>query len=334
METAAKGVPEKVMGDSKIPPVPPDWKRSRELALALLERSKDLRVVDCLRQAMLGTEGLVGFSDAIALTRGLLEKYWDALHPPAVDPDDGSLDPRRANSFYSLVDRDKVLKQVRTAPLVEVKGLGRFDFVAWEVATGQAPAPTDSEPPTTAIIEGAFAECDLDELRGQAEAVRKTLDDVRSISDLLRAKLGAGGPDGEGAPPDFEPLVAVLEPIEKLLGERLLARGVGTESTDAGDPGAAEPSGPNGEAGAPGGAPAAGVAAPAGSGEIHTREDAIRALDRVCEYFRRHEPSNPIPLLLERAKRLVSKDFFEIIQELAPDGTPQLRKLLGLEEDN
>src|SRR5690242_21313615 len=31
------------------------------------------------------------------------------------------------------------------------------------------------------------------------------------------------------------------------------------------------------------------------------------------------EPSSPIPLLLERAKRLVAKDFLEVLAELAPD---------------
>jgi type VI secretion system protein ImpA len=45
------------------------------------------------------------------------------------------------------------------------------------------------------------------------------------------------------------------------------------------------------------------------AGAINSRADAIRALDAVAEYFRRHEPSSPIPLFVDRAKRLVAKDF-------------------------
>ena len=50
-----------------------------------------------------------------------------------------------------------------------------------------------------------------------------------------------------------------------------------------------------------------GSGAPSMSGEIRSRDDAMRVLDRVSEYFRKNEPSSPVPLLLQRAKRLISK---------------------------
>ena len=63
------------------------------------------------------------------------------------------------------------------------------------------------------------------------------------------------------------------------------------------------------------------VPAKAGSavGVVKSRQDAIRALDAVAEFFRRTEPSSPIPLFLERAKRLVSKDFLEVLADIAPE---------------
>jgi type VI secretion system protein ImpA len=36
-----------------------------------------------------------------------------------------------------------------------------------------------------------------------------------------------------------------------------------------------------------------------------------------------------VPLLLERAKRMVSMNFFELMQDLAPDGMPQLMVIKG-----
>ena len=44
------------------------------------------------------------------------------------------------------------------------------------------------------------------------------------------------------------------------------------------------------------------------------------------------EPSSPIPLLLERAKRLVSKDFLEVLADIAPDALATARTAAGLKD--
>ena len=60
----------------------------------------------------------------------------------------------------------------------------------------------------------------------------------------------------------------------------------------------------------------------------------MRVLDKACDYFERHEPSSPVPLLLRRAKRLVSKDFMEILRDLAPDGVSQAENIGGTSNDS
>jgi type VI secretion system protein ImpA len=81
-----------------------------------------------------------------------------------------------------------------------------------------------------------------------------------------------------------------------------------------------------------GGSPDAGMGPAAPVGAIKTREDAVRALDAVSDFFRRHEPSSPIPLLVDRAKRLVSKDFLEVLAEVAPEALGQARAAGGLRQ--
>ena len=39
----------------------------------------------------------------------------------------------------------------------------------------------------------------------------------------------------------------------------------------------------------------------------------------VCEYLERTEPTNPAQLLLRRARKLVNKNFVELVRELAPE---------------
>jgi type VI secretion system protein ImpA len=52
----------------------------------------------------------------------------------------------------------------------------------------------------------------------------------------------------------------------------------------------------------------------------------------VAEYFRRSEPSSPIPLFVERAKRLVAKDFLEVLADVAPEALTVARSAGGLKD--
>jgi type VI secretion system protein ImpA len=52
-------------------------------------------------------------------------------------------------------------------------------------------------------------------------------------------------------------------------------------------------------------------------------------LDLVCAYLERHEPSNPAPLFIRRAQRLMQKNFVEIVRDLMPDSLSSLEKLAG-----
>jgi type VI secretion system protein ImpA len=130
---------------------------------------------------------------------------------------------------------------------------------------------------------------------------------VRAIDALLMEKVGASHA------PDLDALPALLKPVKQILAEQLARRG----ASEA--PAAAEA--------APGAAPQP-IA-----GEVNSREDVIRVLDKACDYFARHEPSSPVPFLLRRAKRLVSKDFMDIMRDMAPDGVPQAEKITGTKEE-
>ncbi len=46
-------------------------------------------------------------------------------------------------------------------------------------------------------------------------------------------------------------------------------------------------------------------------------------------YYARHEPSSPIPLFIERCKRLVTMGFKDIVKELVPDAVRQVEVLTG-----
>jgi type VI secretion system protein ImpA len=64
-------------------------------------------------------------------------------------------------------------------------------------------------------------------------------------------------------------------------------------------------------------------------GQINTREDVVRALDQIIGYYERHEPSHPLPIVMKRAKRLVTMSFLEIMKDVAPDAMSQAEQLRG-----
>jgi len=72
---------------------------------------------------------------------------------------------------------------------------------------------------------------------------------------------------------------------------------------------------------------------PNASGDIRSRDDVIRAIDRICAYYDRAEPGSPIPLLLKRAKGLVSLDALGWVSELLPEALANLRTLGGVKEE-
>jgi type VI secretion system protein ImpA len=63
---------------------------------------------------------------------------------------------------------------------------------------------------------------------------------------------------------------------------------------------------------------------------VRGRDDVVHVLGLVLDYYRANEPSSPVPLLVERARRLVSASFVDALKELAPDGLKQLQTVAGV----
>ena len=309
LDRAQQGKPEQVIGDNVKPGEDPDWPDVRERAEALLARARDLRVASALALALLKTEGVPGLAAGLSIIRGLLEGQWDTVHPQ-LDADDDNDPTFRVNSLMGLAAADGMLKALRECPVVQSKTLGRFGLRDMRIASGKSPAPASmTNPPQQTQIDAAFLDADLDSLKATAEGLAAAFDQVSAIDRLLVDKVGARAPE-------LKPLSLDLAELKRMLGEKLSARGVGSAA-------------PGGE-GATGGAGAAAV----GAGEVASREDVVRQLDRLCEYYRRFEPSSPIPLLLQRAKRLVAKDFMEIIRDMTPSGVAEAEMLGGVEKKN
>jgi len=312
LERAAQPKPEQQFGDTVVDAEEPQWRDVQSLALKLSERTRDLRVATYLTRALLHNAGYVGLADGLAVIAGLLQAHWDHVHPMLDEEDDN--DPTfRINSLLPLTDAETMLPAVRETPLVSSRAAGRFSLRDLEIAEGRlSPASQDESPPDLAMIDAAFMDCELDELQATAEAVANGIAHLGTIESTFADHLGVQ------QAPDLSALRNELKLAQTTLAEQLSRRGVGGETEQPMD------EAQDGEA-------APGAPAPVASGEIRSREDVVRMLDKACDYFNRNEPSSPVPLLLQRAKRLVSADFFEVVKELAPDGLTQAQRNAGVD---
>lgn len=330
MELAAVGKPEQQFGKTVIPAEEPDWREVRGKALELLARSKDLRIAVYLTRSVTRTEGLSGLADGLELLAGFVDKFWDGVHPP-LDADDNNDPALRINSLASLCDGDAMLKGVREAPLVRSRAIGKFNYRDVLVASGELPPPAGTPKIEQATIDGVFADADAGELRDTGLALRRAMEKARAIEATLADKVGSGGG------PPLEALTDLIGAMAKLVNLKMATRGLTLDEPEA-EAAAEEP-----EAAAPDeeadGSDKPATTASNGrkanpsmalTGDISSREDVIRALDKICDYYKRYEPSSPVPLFLIRAKRLASKSFLEILRDLTPDAVNQALAIGGI----
>ncbi len=300
----------------------PEWEELRLASLAALNKSHDLRPAVYLTAALLHTDGIPGFADGLQLLRGQLEQYWEPLFPP-VDEDGDAME--RSSALYNLTNFHRVLKPLRHLPLVEDRAVGRFSLQDIEIAEGKIEAPQgyEGELPQVGVIQAVFQAAGQETSQALVAAIGRAVDELAAIESLFREHSGP-----EQAP-DLSRLKEHLQRIGVTLRAYLPEGTAPAADSEAGEVAETQPgnrapaSPPNSQTG-----DTASVQ-PAVAGDIRSRQDAVAAMDRISRYFRNHEPSSPVPLLMERAKRLVDMDFLSILRDVAPDAVAQGEKLRG-----
>jgi type VI secretion system protein ImpA len=281
-----------------------DWRAIRDNSLAALAQSRDLRLLAHLGAALVRIEGLITFCRVITVADRWLGEYWDQVFP-RID-EDAIL---RRNALNSFADRMAIVDAVRRAPVVSHRQLGAFSLRDLELATGQLTASeADARAPGRAQIEATLAGTAPEVLTALAAALQGAMASLRNIVATMQTR------GGYESGPDFDALMRPLSRIDKLLAEHI-------PSAAANEPTAA----------------ASVEDTPAMSTgsvtDIKSRQDAIRALDAVAAFFRTHEPSSPVPMFVERAKRLVSRTFMEVLEDIAPDSVTQAKLIGGIKND-
>jgi len=306
LEQAAAGKPETQFG----PAEPPSWPLVREQAETLLDQTRDLRVALFWARSAVNLEGIEGLVLGLKLLLGLLDNFWDDLHPRP-DPDDGDTFAR-VSVLASLVAVDGLLGDLRQVPILRDRRLGGLRMRDVEVALSRLERRPDDNAYTTSQVQGLIGE-HPDLLERIKTATAAAIESLQALRRVMDDRFGISSIE-------LKTLMGMLTGLKSVIPEETLAEPTSEEDESSADAAVDAPR----------------RASPAGGGlaAIQNRQDAVRAINMVCAYLERFEPTNPAQLLLRRAERLIDKNFIQLVRDLAPEAVAEVARILGVSPDD
>ena len=309
-----------------------DFPKVIELATdALKNKTKDLQIAAWFSEALTNEYGFAGLRDSLRLVGGLQANFWETLFP---EIEDGDMEGR-ANALEWL-DRETA-QAIKLAPITDGEGLSFWD---WEESK-RFDIPENVE-----TLDSADQE-KYRELREQAETENRVTGSRwrKAKSATRRAFCEETAFAVEECWTEYENLDRIIDEhfeanqtpglsnLKKTLDEikthvkRLLDEKK-AEEPDAADEIAGETGEGETEETAEGE-----TTVPVRKGAVQNRQDALKRLMEVSEYFRRTEPHSPVSYLVSRAVKWGNMPLETWLQDVIKDESVihELRQTLGFE---
>lgn len=300
---------------------------------ALATRTKDLQLAAWLAEAWTCLRGMAGLADGAHLLRGLLEQFWDDVHPQM---EDGDIEFRQAPCEWFARNLPLALLSVPLAAGRSAAGLAwtlgewetvvRNELHAAQAAKGMRGRDKGAPPPeqitrahfvaAAAATPPAFYEALQADIDAAAVAIERLGEALRARLDVAAPNLGAivgrlelcyGALQELGCLPRWQEAGDIEDDIEGDI-EDDMADIVNLLDGGAGAPQAQGP-----------------------RGAIRSRDDAYRVLDEAADFLLRTEPHSPVPYLVKRAVGWGQMPLAELLQELldSESDLKQIYRLLG-----
>lgn len=299
----------------------PNWTPLLELVpQALTEKSKDLELTAWYIEALVREYGFAGLRDGFRLARELCEKYFSDIFPL---PDEDGLIARVA-ALTGLNGEDAegtLIAPINSVPLTAHTSVGEFG--AWhykqalELSRIEDPdkrkARTEQGATTLEEFQRAVGETPPEFFIRIDQDLQEAIDEFYRYSQTLDDLCGRDSPPSSSIRDALTGCRDIIHSVAKDILEREAQK---QEMMSASEESTTGESAGDGESG--------GVRAVASGafavGEIRNREDALRTLAQIAEFFRLNEPHTPITYLLQQSVRWGRTPLPDLLRELIPDG--------------
>jgi type VI secretion system protein ImpA len=313
----------------------PDWPTVIDLSTkALTSHTKDLQIAAWLSDALVkhnGHDRLAGLHDSLKLMRGLIEEYWDEVFPE-IDPegDDGHF-RARANIIAALDGRLSIA--IKTIPFTESVSGFKYSFMDWETAKSFDPSDKDgldsygAYGSEQAVQERKITIEDWDKavngtpyqfFKGRLDLLHECTEELTMLGEAIDLRFKREAPGLKGLRRSLEDLTSLMKKLEREKRPPEVAAEIeGSMTTE-------DPELLNGRA--------AGFGLPAISGSIQSRNEALRRLADIAEYFRQTEPHSPVSYLVQRAIKWGNMPLDVWLEDVVKEENilGQLRETLGI----
>lgn len=291
---------EQQYGATIIPASPTDWSKALTKATELLGKSKDYRLCSIITRALTHKYGITGALKGIDIIYALTENFWEGAFPSIMLDGETDLLPR-SNAIAELNAATGLLGDLRSAD-INLQMAGKLSIARIEkILSGREEDESFNRDQLLQILRD-------ETLRQNNELITlKKL--INSIAALEKSLITRFGPEQA---PNFSQLKNLLQTINPIVATA--TEDVIDEQESSGESRSDDIQPQTKEA----------VLL-----SVKSRADAIRVLDKVCDFLETNDPSNPAPLLIKRARNMIGQDFFTILSQIAPDGIAQAEHITG-----
>jgi type VI secretion system protein ImpA len=275
---------------------------------ALLDRSRDLRLLTLeSRFQCLGGQ-IVGFAECLEAMAGLLDRHWEHVHPASPDNDH----TMRQNTLSALDDRTTIILPLQYAPVSRDKKIGTIALRDYLIATGVVQKSANETAKGTAgeLIDILRQPENIPEVTAIHAAI---LNGEKAIAQIRARFVESAGYEYV---PDFVGVSEVFAQLRTMFQTALpeLTPAEPSDAASGADADSADASGDSSVA-----APRAADGVPIVATPVGSHAEATAALLAVEHYFLTTEPSSPSLILIHQARMLVGKSLVEALQILLPE---------------
>lgn len=303
---------------------PPDWQAVRTRCEELLKQSMHLDVAMPYAVALLQLDGLGGFAAGLELLATLLDRAWTEVYP-RLDVQDDSDPTLRINIISTLNasvgrfgDSWQVRQRLHYTPLFgKGAAIGVYFGSVIAARTGTAIFP-DIPVLDAKSVEKLVRQAEPSDVAAVVAILKVLRTHLANIENAFRTHA-VGGQN-----PTLTDLDEELAYVEEALSRAAVPSTINCQIEPKLNGDRREDGGKKQE-----GAPDGGTPRPV-SGELRSTTEVVALLDQISRYYTTHQPASPLPLLLERVRRLATADFLTIVADLAPGAVGDFKTATGV----
>lgn len=276
---------------------PADWNQILSQIEDLSGQTKDLRLAIAYARCGIAIGDINLVDCGLQFVSGLLEDFWDDLHPIG---DDGSDRDPRTTCCLELVSHGAFSLPFLKMPIANE---GRNELTGEQISSSHENGPASQDYPVVKEFLDNWDEGSKNQLLGKLDSIVTSFEKIQNI---MSEHCGADAPN-------FEDVTNTVSTIRSgfvaLAGLDVVAEtGSDEAATDTGG-------------------------AKAFSGKIQSREDVVKALTEIENYYNLAEPGHPVKVALARMRSWVQKDFMEILQDIVPDSVSDAKRVLMVTQE-